>query len=60
MRLMHSIFKDMDDLEKEIRKALLKGQPKTHRPWKKIFFLVEGIYRLQNLVNNSIIVLCLV
>ena len=36
----------MDHLEKEIRKAIIKGQPRTHRPWKKIFFLVEGIYRL--------------
>jgi len=42
----NAFLKDMDDLEKEIRKAIIKGQPRTRRPWKKIFLLVEGIYRL--------------
>lgn len=32
-------------LEKELRKAVTEGQPRTHRPWRKIFLLVEGIYR---------------
>jgi len=41
-------FKDMDDLEKKLRKAITEGQPRTHRSWKKIFLLVEGIYRLAN------------
>ena len=36
----------MDYLEKELRKAIIGGQPRTHRPWKRIFILVEGIYRL--------------
>ena len=36
---------DMVYLEKELRKAVTEGQPRTHRPWRKIFLLVEGIYR---------------
>jgi len=39
----------MDHLEKELRKAIIGGQPRTHRPWKKIFILVEGIYRLSTM-----------
>ena len=39
------IIPDMVYLEKELRKAVTEGQPRTHRPWRKIFLLVEGIYR---------------
>ncbi|OHT06556.1 aminotransferase, classes I and II family protein [Tritrichomonas foetus] len=37
---------DMDHLEKIIRKELINGQPRTHRPWGKILVIVEGIYSL--------------
>lgn len=36
---------DMADLEKRLRHAVVEGQPRTHRPWKKILIVVEGIYR---------------
>ena len=39
------LFQDMVYLERELRKAVTQGQPRTHRPWRKIFLLVEGIYR---------------
>lgn len=35
----------MQSLEKLLRDAIVHGQPRTHRPWKKILILVEGIYR---------------
>ncbi|KAG7257580.1 hypothetical protein CRUP_021197 [Coryphaenoides rupestris] len=40
------VFKhnNMHSLEKLLREAVCTGQPRTHRPWKKILILVEGIY----------------
>nr|XP_045372903.1 serine palmitoyltransferase 3 isoform X2 [Camelus bactrianus] len=40
------IFKhnNMQSLEKLLRDAVIYGQPRTHRAWKKILILVEGIY----------------
>ena len=37
---------DMKDLENVLRSSIIEGQPITHRPWKKILIVVEGIYRL--------------
>jgi serine palmitoyltransferase len=34
-----------EDLENKLRDAIMAGQPRTSRPWKKILILVEGIYR---------------
>lgn len=48
------VFKhnDMRDLEKIIRNEIAQGQPKTHRPWKKIIIAVEGLYSMEgNMVN---------
>ncbi|SGZ55451.1 CIC11C00000002424 [Sungouiella intermedia] len=48
------VFKhnDMRDLEKLIRNEIAQGQPKTHRPWKKIIIAVEGLYSMEgNMVN---------
>uniref|UniRef100_A0A674A0D0 Serine palmitoyltransferase long chain base subunit 2 n=1 Tax=Salmo trutta TaxID=8032 RepID=A0A674A0D0_SALTR len=41
------VFKhnNMVSLEKMLRDAVVHGQPRTHRPWKKILILVEGTYR---------------
>ncbi|MEQ2189603.1 Serine palmitoyltransferase 2, partial [Goodea atripinnis] len=41
------VFKhnNMQSLEKLLRDAIVHGQPRTHRPWKKILIVVEGIYR---------------
>jgi 7-keto-8-aminopelargonate synthetase-like enzyme len=33
---------DMEHLERVLRKAVVDGQPRTHRPWKKILICVEG------------------
>lgn len=38
---------DMDDLEGVLREAISQGQPRTHRPWKKILVVVEGLYSME-------------
>ncbi len=38
---------DMDDLETCLRDAISQGQPRTHRPWKKILVAVEGLYSME-------------
>jgi serine palmitoyltransferase len=30
-----------------VRDAIALGQPRTHRPWRKILILVEGIYSME-------------
>ncbi len=35
----------MNNLEESLREAIVFGQPRTHRPWRKILIIVEGIYR---------------
>lgn len=39
---------DMQSLEKMLKEAVCSGQPRTHRSWKKILIMVEGIYRSEN------------
>ncbi len=34
-------------LELLLRKAIADGQPRTHRPWKKILIIIEGIYSME-------------
>ncbi|XP_049409951.1 long chain base biosynthesis protein 2a-like isoform X1 [Solanum stenotomum] len=34
-------------LEKVLRENIAEGQPRTHRPWKKIIVVVEGIYSME-------------
>ncbi|KAJ3182161.1 serine palmitoyltransferase component [Gaertneriomyces sp. JEL0708] len=43
------VFKhnDTTDLEAVLRDAIAQGQPRTHRPWKKILVVVEGIYSME-------------
>lgn len=43
------VFKhnNMQSLEKLLKDAVVNGQPRTHRPWKKILILVEGIYSME-------------
>uniref|UniRef100_A0A9L0KDW6 serine C-palmitoyltransferase n=1 Tax=Equus asinus TaxID=9793 RepID=A0A9L0KDW6_EQUAS len=43
------IFKhnNMQSLEKLLRDAVIYGQPRTRRAWKKILILVEGIYSME-------------
>ncbi|KAK0130778.1 Serine palmitoyltransferase 3 [Merluccius polli] len=46
------VFKhnNMHSLEKMLREAVCTGQPRTHRPWKKILIMVEGIYSMEGSV----------
>ncbi|KAK7042331.1 PLP-dependent transferase [Favolaschia claudopus] len=41
---------DMAQLESLLREAISQGQPKTHRPWKKILVIVEGLYSMEGTV----------
>ncbi|KAL3873457.1 hypothetical protein ACJMK2_036572 [Sinanodonta woodiana] len=38
---------NMKDLEAKLRDAVISGQPRTHRPWKKILIVVEGVYSME-------------
>ncbi|KAF4119770.1 serine palmitoyltransferase [Geosmithia morbida] len=38
---------DTKDLERVLREAISQGQPRTHRPWKKILVVVEGLYSME-------------
>ena len=35
------------DLESVLRQAIAEGQPRSHRPWKKILVVVEGLYSME-------------
>ncbi|XP_015273828.1 PREDICTED: serine palmitoyltransferase 2 [Gekko japonicus] len=43
------VFKhnNMQSLEKLLKDAIVYGQPRTHRPWKKILIVVEAIYSME-------------
>ncbi|KAM4607167.1 serine palmitoyltransferase 3 [Polymixia lowei] len=43
------VFKhnNMLSLEKMLKDAVCSGQPRTHRPWRKILIMVEGIYSME-------------
>ncbi|KAF2873598.1 serine palmitoyltransferase 2 [Massariosphaeria phaeospora] len=51
---MITMFKhnDMQDLERILREAISQGQPRTHRPWKKILVTVEGLYSMEGTMCN--------
>lgn len=51
---MVTIFKhnDMRDLEKRLREAISQGQPRTHRPWRRILVAVEGLYSMEGTMCN--------
>ena len=34
-------------LEQVLRNAIVDGQPRTHRPWKKILVIIEGVYSME-------------
>ncbi|KRX14363.1 Serine palmitoyltransferase 2 [Trichinella nelsoni] len=48
------VFKHNDtvDLENKIRDAIVYGQPRTRRPYKKILIFVEGIYSMEGTIVN--------
>ncbi|KXN66329.1 PLP-dependent transferase [Conidiobolus coronatus NRRL 28638] len=43
------VFKhnNIPQLEEMLREAISQGQPRTHRPWKKIFVVIEGLYSME-------------
>lgn len=43
---------DMRDLERVLRESISQGQPRTHRPWKKILVAVEGLYSMEGTMCN--------
>ncbi|KAJ2922930.1 hypothetical protein H1R20_g14206, partial [Candolleomyces eurysporus] len=43
---------DMKALESLLREVISQGQPKTHRPWKKILVIVEGLYSMEGTLVN--------
>ncbi len=51
---MVTMFKhnDMRHLERKLREAISQGQPRTHRPWKKILVAVEGLYSMEGTMCN--------
>lgn len=38
---------DVEHLEALLKSKISEGQPRTHRPWKKILVIVEGIYSME-------------
>ena len=56
-RLSHACIKvfrhnNAEDLERVIRESISQGQPRTHRPWKKILIVVEGLYSMEGNIGN--------
>lgn len=43
---------DIRDLERLLREVISQGQPRTHRPWKKIILIVEGLYSMEGTLVN--------
>ena len=43
---------DMEHLEHVLRTAVIEGQPRTHRPWRKILICVEGVYSMEGSLVN--------
>lgn len=37
----------MVHLERLLRDLIVSGQPRTHRPWRKILIIVEGVYSME-------------
>jgi serine palmitoyltransferase len=50
---------DMEDLERLLREVISQGQPRTHRPWKKILVVVEGLYSMEGTLCNLPVLLAL-
>ncbi len=44
------INSNMESLERILRQAIVKGHPRTRRPWKKVFIVVEGIYSMEGTI----------
>jgi serine palmitoyltransferase len=42
----------MKHLEEKLREAVVQGQPRTYRPWRKILIVVEGVYSMEGSIVN--------
>ena len=42
----------MKSLEEKLREAVIQGQPRTYRPWRKILIVVEGVYSMEGSIVN--------
>ncbi|KAG8897697.1 serine palmitoyltransferase component, partial [Tulasnella sp. 408] len=49
----HNNMKDLENLLKEV---ISQGQPRTHRPWKKILVIVEGLYSMEGTLTRNLVV----
>ncbi|KAI4178519.1 MAG: hypothetical protein L6R41_008357 [Letrouitia leprolyta] len=51
---MIEMFKhnDVKSLERKLREVIANGQPRHHRPWKKILVVVEGLYSMEGSMVN--------
>lgn len=51
---------EADHLEEILREAIVIGQPRHRRPWKKILVMVEGIYSMEGNICNlpAIVAIC--
>ncbi|GLC39896.1 hypothetical protein PLESTM_000963700 [Pleodorina starrii] len=43
---------DASHLEKLLRQSVADGQPRSHRPWKKVLVIVEGVYSMEGETCN--------
>ncbi|KAK0526458.1 serine palmitoyltransferase component [Tilletia horrida] len=43
---------NMKQLESLLRECISQGMPRTHRPWKKILVIVEGLYSMEGTFIN--------
>ncbi|WFD30788.1 serine C-palmitoyltransferase [Malassezia sp. CBS 17886] len=43
---------NMTSLEEVLRDSIGQGQPLTHRPWRKIMLIVEGLYSMEGTIVN--------
>ena len=54
LSICSQVFKhnDAGALEVVLRASIAEGQPRTHRPWRKILVVVEGIYSMEGEVGE--------
>ena len=43
---------DAENLEEILRISIAQGQPRSHRPWKKIIIAIEGLYSMEGNMCN--------
>ncbi|KAG0419329.1 Serine palmitoyltransferase 2, partial [Dictyocoela roeselum] len=55
LKMSHATIKtfahnNMEDLERVLRYNIAQGHPRTHKHWKKIFVIVEGLYSMEGTI----------